>query len=251
MMTTTTTQTASHPTEDIAALPAPVRWRRALRALARVLANPEETDQVLVFSSYINAGSSRHRLDAFFADPRGQKLYAEQRALDSHTIDLDALARLPEGTLGRAYATFMLSHGLTPNVFDGTPEEIRDPQAAYVIQRMRQSHDLWHVVTHADTDPAGEVALQAFTYAQLGAPSSGILAVLGTLKTLRHDRRIVKDALAMFRLGQTADDLPVFAWEDHWATPIAEVRRMLRLPENPALVGGYTHELLAEAKAAA
>jgi ubiquinone biosynthesis protein COQ4 len=246
----TTTQTDSHTAEDIAALPAPVRWRRAFRALARVLTNPEETDQVLVFSSYINAGSSRHRLDAFFADPRGQKLYAEKRALDSHTIDLDALAQLPEGTLGHAYATFMTSHGLTPNVFDGTPEEIRDPNAAYVIQRMRQSHDLWHVVTHADTDFAGEIALQAFTFAQLGAPSSGILAVLGTLKTLRHDRRIVREVMTMFRLGQTADRLPVFAWEDHWATPIVEVRRMLGLPENPALVGGYMHELLQTAAAA-
>ena len=247
-MMTTASQTALP--DDIAALPAPVRWRRAARALVRVLTHPEETDQVLVFSSYINAGSSRARLDEFFADPRGAKLFAEQRALDSHTIDLAALLALPEGTLGRAYATFMTSHGLTPNVFDGPPDSIRDPEAAYLIQRMRQSHDLWHVVTNADTDPAGEIALQAFTYAQLGAPSSAILAVLGTLKTLRHDRRIVRDALAMFRIGQAADRLPVFAWEDHWTTPLTEVRRLLRLPENPAVVGGYTHELLAASLAA-
>ena len=142
---------------DIASLPAPVRWRRALRALIRVLAHPDETDQVLVFSSYVNAGGNKHRLDRFYNDPRGQKLYAERRAIDSHTVDLDALAALPAGTLGHAYATFMTSHGLTPNVFDGTPEEFADPQAAYVVQRMRQTHDLWHVVTNAETDPAGEV----------------------------------------------------------------------------------------------
>ena len=55
------------PTTDISALSPAVRWSRALRALARVMANPEETDQVLVFSSYINAGSSRHRHVTFAA----------------------------------------------------------------------------------------------------------------------------------------------------------------------------------------
>jgi ubiquinone biosynthesis protein COQ4 len=234
-------------TIDIATLPAPVRWRRALRALVRVLSHPEETDQVLVFSSYINAGTTTHRIEGFFADPRGQKLYDERRAIDSHTVDLDALAALPAGTLGHAYATFMRVHGLTPNVFDGTPEEIGDPRAAYIVQRMRQTHDLWHVVTNAETDPAGEVALQAFTYAQLGAPSSGILAALGTLRTLRHDRRILGDVRELFRLGQTADRLPVFPWEDHWATPLVEVRRMLNLPAEPRTIGGYTREAVAAA----
>src|SRR5258706_2970705 len=167
MMTTRTTQI----TEDITTLPAPVRWGRALRALARVLTNPEETDQVLVFSSYINGGASEQRLRFFLDDPRGQRLYAERRALDSHTIDLDTLVKLPEGTLGHAYATFMKLHGLTPDVFDGTPTEVSDPRHAYIIQRLRQSHDLWHVVTNCQTDPAGEIALQAFTYAQLKAPS--------------------------------------------------------------------------------
>ena len=227
------TQTDSHPTADIASLPAPVRWRRALRALVRVLANPEETDQVLVFSSYINAGTTTHRLERFYADPRGRKLYAERRAIDSHTVDLEALANLPAGTLGHAYATFMTSRGLTPNVFDGSPEEIHDPRAAYVVQRMRQTHDLWHVVTNAETDPAGEIALQAFTYAQTRAPSTLILALTGTLRGVRERRVLPREVAAMFRTGRHAEKLATFPWEDHWATPLVEVRAMLGLPAQP------------------
>ena len=105
---------------------------------------------------------------------------------------------------------------------------------------MRQTHDLWHVVTNAETDPAGEVALQAFTWAQVGAPSAGILAALGMLKTLRHDCRILKDVAELIRLGRAADRLVVFPWEDHWATPLAEVRRLLKLPTSPRSIGGYT-----------
>lgn len=236
-----TTDDTAH-TPDISDLPATVRWRRALRALGRLLRNPDETDQVLEFSTYANAGTNGERLERFFNDPRGERLYAEHRALDSHTIDLDALHALPDDTLGHAYASFMKRHGLTPDVFDGPPEEVSDPRRSYVIQRVRQTHDLWHVVTNAETDPAGEVALQAFTFAQLGAPSAGIIAFLGTLKTLRHDRRILRDVAELVRLGRAADRLVVFPWEDHWATPLAEVRRLLKLPTAPRSIGGYTKD---------
>jgi ubiquinone biosynthesis protein COQ4 len=230
--------------EDVADLPTLVRWRRALRALARVLIDPEQTDQVLVFSNLANAGQRDDRLHMFYDDPRGMRLYTERRAIDSHTIDLDALAALPAGTLGRAYATFMRAHGLTPDVFDGRPDDVRDDRAAYIIQRMRQTHDLWHVVTNAETDPAGEVALQAFTYAQIHAPSSGILAALGTLRTLRHSREILRDVRELYQAGKNAEKLVLFPWEDHWATPISDVRRMLELPVNPRPIGGYTAELM-------
>jgi ubiquinone biosynthesis protein COQ4 len=235
-----TPPTPPTPATDITSLSAPVRWRRALAALARVMRHPDETEQVLIFTSYANAGTNATRFERFFADARGQQLYTDQRAIDSTTIDLGALYALPAGTLGHAYASFMMRHGLTPNVFDGPPDDITDPRRSYVIQRMRQTHDLWHVVTNAETDPAGEVALQAFYWAQLGAPSSGILAALGTLRTLRHEPRIVRDVVAMIRLGRRADRMPTFIWEDHWATPLAEVRRALNLPEAPRVIGGYT-----------
>lgn len=233
--------------EDVADLPPLVRWRRALRALARVMLHPEETDQVLVFSNLANAGRRDHRLEPFFSDPRGKKLFDERRSIDSHTVDLAALAALPAGTLGHAYATFMRAHGLTPDIFDGRPPDVRDDRAAFVIQRMRQTHDLWHVVTNAETDPAGEVALQAFTFAQVRAPSSAILALLGTLRSLRHTQRVARDAARLYRLGRAAAPLVLFPWEDHWATPLADVRRMLNLPVAPEPIGGYTAEILAAA----
>jgi len=219
--------------DDIAALPATERWSRAVTALARLVTNPEQTEEVLVFTSMINGGTANHRIARFYADPRGKALYDQQRAIDSHTVDLAALAALPEGTLGHAYATFLRSHGLTPDVFDGSPEGIRDPKVAYVIQRMRQTHDLWHVVTGCETDPAGEIALQAFTYAQVRAPGNAMLAAVGTLKAMRRNPAIIRDVVALYRAGARANGLPVFPWEDHWATPLTEVRRLLGLPAEP------------------
>lgn len=237
--------------EDVADLSAPERWRRAATALARILRNPEETDQVLAFSNLVNAGQRDARLSPFFDDARGRRLFAEQRTIDSTNVDLHALADLPAHTLGHAYATFMLAHGLTPHVFDGPPEDVRDPRAAYVIQRMRQTHDLWHVVTNCETDPSGEIALQAFTFAQVKAPSSAILAIAGTLRSLRYTRQVWRDAMTLYRRGLAAQPLVLFPWEDHWTTPLADVRRMLGLPANPARTGGYlTDEFVAMKMAA-
>jgi ubiquinone biosynthesis protein COQ4 len=221
-------------TEDLTLLSPIERWTRALAALRKILANPDDTPQVLVFTSLINTGRSTNaRISRFFADPAARKLYDEHRAIDSRTVDLDALAALPEGTLGHAYARFLRSRGLTPEVFDGAPAGVTDPRLSYVIQRMRQTHDLWHVVTGCDTDPAGEIALQAFTYAQIRAPGNALLTLAGVLRGVRQKPGIVRDVISMFRRGARAERLPSFAWEDHWATPLSEVRTMLGLPVDP------------------
>ncbi len=231
-------QLATSPIDQLATdatkLPAHVRWRRALTALAKVMANPEKTDQVLVFSIYANAGSMPTRIERFFSTEEGRRLYDEHRMIDSRTIDLDALLTLPANTLGHAYATFLRSRGLTPAVFDAPPSEVNDPRIQYVVQRLRQTHDLWHVVTGYDTDPASEVALQAFTFAQVRAPSSAILATLGTLRALRQRPGVARSVVASLRLGLRAAPLPIFPWEDHWATPLDDVRGWLGLPRSRA-----------------
>jgi ubiquinone biosynthesis protein COQ4 len=230
MPTTMTTPIAL----DVDQLSPFTRWQRALQALGRVVANPDATDQVLVFSTYANAGSMHRRIHRFFNDPAGQRLYREQRAIDSRTIDLDALAALPAGTLGHAYAHFLRSRGFTPDVFDGPPADIHDPRAAYVVQRIRQSHDLWHTVTGHDTNPAGEIALQAFTFGQLRAPSTLVLSMVGTLKGLREKHDLPLDVIAAFRAGKAAKPLITFPWEDHWSTPLADVRALLGVTPLPA-----------------
>jgi ubiquinone biosynthesis protein COQ4 len=229
MTSTTPTDTG----EDVSTLSPIERWRRALAALARVIADPERTEDVLVFSTYANAGSIERRIDMLLSTPEGRQMFEQHRTIDSHTVDLDALSRLPVGTLGYAYAQFMRSRGLTPDVFDAPPAEVTDPRASYVIQRLRQTHDLWHVVTGHDTDPAGEVALQAFTFAQLHAPSSLILALVGTVRGLREVPGLPRQVARAFLAGAHAERFAAFPWEDHWTTPLAEVRAMLGVSPAP------------------
>src|SRR5262245_16102251 len=114
MNPTAATADSAATTQDLSTLSPVVRWTRAMRSLATILTNPEATDQVLEFLQLANNGALRRRAVRFFADPRGARLYDEQRKIDSRTVDIDKLLALPEGTLGHAYATFLRSHGLTP-----------------------------------------------------------------------------------------------------------------------------------------
>jgi ubiquinone biosynthesis protein COQ4 len=222
-ITATPTTSAPHRLTDLSVTQ---RWGRALQALAHVMQDPERTDEVIVFSHYANAGTTPARIDRFFATAEGRQLFAEHRSIDSQHVDLDKLAALPTDTLGYAYALFLRSRGFTPDVFQA-PDDVEDPRVTYVIQRIRQSHDLWHVVTGHTTDPDGEIALQAFTYGQLGAPSSLILTIAGTLRNFRDNKLLGRDAFAAYRRGRAAKPMAAFPWEDHWATPLATVRDLL------------------------
>ncbi len=216
---------------DVSSLSAIERWRRALRALANVVANPAATDQVLVFGTHANAGTMHRRLRRFFADPDGQRLFDERRAIDAHTVDLERLRALPAGTLGHAYAEFLRIHHLAPDVFAGPPDGVTDPRASYFVQRLRQTHDLWHVMTSHDTDPAGEIALLAFTFGQIRTPSTLILSMLATLRHVRDQPGLAKDVARAFLAGRAAKQFVTFPWEDHWATPLAELRARLGVSE--------------------
>ena len=92
-----------------------------------------------MFSSYINAASMTDRMQRFFDDPSGQRLFAERRAIDSHTVDLDALLALPTDTRGHAYAHFLRSRGLLHGLAAGTNWVLRDESAhmAFAFEAVR------------------------------------------------------------------------------------------------------------------
>jgi ubiquinone biosynthesis protein COQ4 len=190
---------------DVFDLPLRTRMRRAGRALGRLMRDPYDTQQVFEFSTNMNVGAIRRRLPKFFSSADGQRLYREDLSIDSRHVDLEMLARLPEGTLGREYVRFLRERQLTPDLFQA-PENVHDPRAAYVMKRIRQSHDLWHLLTGHATNPSGEVALQAFTYGQPGTRAKPGAAIRG---------------------GRRAAPLGAVIWEDQWARPLVELRAQL------------------------
>ncbi|MFO0658397.1 MAG: Coq4 family protein [Polyangiaceae bacterium] len=202
------------------------RWAVGLSALRVLMNDPDRTDLVLVMGTHINASAAPGMLAQFNESESGRKLLNDRPAIDRTTVSLDELAKLPEGTLGREYARMMRDNGLTPDIFS-PPDNVAHPDVVYISQRLRQVHDLWHVLTGYSTDVAGEVELQAFTYAQIQAPSSLLIATLGSLRYRKSGGRLFSRAWAAYRRGQRAHGLATFNYEDHWATPVSELKQIL------------------------
>jgi hypothetical protein len=80
---------------------------------------------------------------------------------------LEYAQSLPEGTFGRAYGDFMRRRSFLAS--DRPPVRfIDDEELAYVAQRAREVHDLWHVLFNCRTTVLGELALKAVEFMQVG-----------------------------------------------------------------------------------
>ena len=205
-----------------------VRLFRGVRALVRLFRDPDDTEQVFVAGVNLGKGSIGRVVERLTAVPSGRRLMTEQLSIDSHSVDLATLAALPAGTLGHEYAHFLESRGLTPDLFRA-PENVRHAEARYVAQRIRQTHDLWHVLTGYQTDVPGEVLLQAFAYAQLRVPLPLLVAFFGTLKVMSRRPSFAKETLGAFRRGKATSFLLPQVWEESWNVPVATLRERLHI----------------------
>lgn len=206
--------------------------RVASNAVRALYDDPNDTKQVFLLGIILNAPHLERLLSRMARDIEGSKLLVERPAIDSKSVDFDALRALPATTLGGAYARYLDAEGLDPDLFQAPPGLPEVP--AYLAQRIRQTHDLWHVLTGYKTDVAGEVALQAFTYAQLRMPSSAVLTLIGTLRLAAHAPKVIAAAWEGYRRGSESAFLPVVRFEDMWADDLDSVRH--RLGVRPARV---------------
>lgn len=205
------------------------RAERALSALRVLMRDHSRLDQVLVFTEAVNGGTLARAVERIAATATGRTFLRERRYINRTSVDFERLRTLPPSTLGRQYVQFLDDNGISPEPFEVSPD-VGDPRIAYIMMRMRQTHDLWHVLTGYRPDVEGEILLQAFTFAQVGAPSALLIALFGTLRWRGLSRRALVELRAAYRHGKSAQPLATVRWEDHWETPVAELREALGCP---------------------
>ena len=214
----------------------PFRPLTALRAVGRLMQNPEDTSQVFVIMTALRGRSGMRMLRRFRASAAGTAVIAERRRLLDYLSDRAALAALADGSLGRAYLAFMDDEQLSA---DGLVEASRSARrgtagsdAALFLDRMRDMHDLTHVVTGYGRDTLGELCLLAFMYRHTGNPGGALIALMGMSRfPAGAAGRTARAALFEgFRHGGRARWLPGQDWEALLARPLVEVRRELNIP---------------------
>ncbi len=203
---------------------------KAMKALRRLIKDPERTEEVFEILRGLSGNSLWHSYERFRQIPGSADLL--QRSLLTTLSDRDRLAALPQGTLGHSYFQFIYNENLSADglveasEFDEAVEP--NPHLLAFGERNRDMHDLWHVTTNYGRDTFGELCLLAFTYAQ--TRNLGILAivVIGALKIAQErGRGVFRAAWQAYRDGKRAQWLPAADWESLLELPLSDVRQRL------------------------
>lgn len=196
----------------------------AARALYELIKDTGRTEQVFLLGIVLNGPLVPRLVTRIVASPGGPELLADAPSIDSRSVDFGALRALPADTLGGAYARYLDENGLDPDLFQ-TPPGL-PPLMQTIARRIRQTHDIWHVLTGYRPDIHGELALQGFTFAQLGMPSSLVIATIGTAA---RSPRSASAVLEGYRRGVEAQFLPPVRFERMWSEKLSDVRAKLNV----------------------
>lgn len=143
-------------------------------------------------------------------------------------VNLEDLLRLPTESLGYSYAIYIKDSGFDPNFYRLLKVE---DDISYFLLRMRQTHDIWHIVAGFSTDVFGELGLKAFELAQTHRTMSAVLIAGGLLSTLfKHPEdldKLLEHIAIGYRLGAKAKPFFAKKWEENWERPLLEWRQEL------------------------
>jgi len=165
------------------------------------------------------------------ANPIAQEMLTDRYL--SPTPDVEYLASLSPGSLGKEFARYLSENELDANLLRESAfieaHRERGEDVGYLAERGFQLHDLFHVLTGFDTTPLGEVRVVSFTVAQSPAPYPAMIIASRPLQMVLYQPQLlppVMDAITEgWALGRRAKPLIAVHWEEHWERPLAELRR--------------------------
>jgi ubiquinone biosynthesis protein COQ4 len=202
---------------------------RLLAAVRRLIRNNQDIAAVFdIGEAAVRANPDQLMTRMLSRNPHGRAMIQARK--EFVVPPLRFLATLPEGSLGKEYSLFMLSQGLDPEYYR-RPSRVSD--ASYILLHLRQTHDVWHVVTGYDTSAIGEVQIQSFMLAQVFSPVSMVLVGVGIFSGILTKRdsfgSMLEAIVKAWLRGNTAYPLFGYDFANHWDRPLAEVRIELNL----------------------
>ncbi len=166
---------------------------------------------------------------ALRADPAIAPLM-EERYWGDWPSQRDLLA-LPPDSLGHRYAQWFADAGGKP-----LPDPVLEPGSSgddtWLHQRVRHTHDVWHVVSGCPATPAGEAALSAINVMQLRWPGSAMLLGADLMHRCLVGPNAEEPDVGLtvaygLELGSVCAPLLAQRWEEGWQWPLAQWRQQL------------------------
>lgn len=172
--------------------------------MQKLIADKEDTEQVFHIIEALNGDSVLRDFDRFLASEHGPRLMAERSYLPDMLDDHDFVGTMPEGSVGQAYIKFMTREGLSAAGLVAESESHRltahnfDDDLLWYINRLRDTHDLYHVLTGYGRDALGEAALLRYTHSQHRGRGISFIAFMGARQIAKFapSEARIKDVMA-------------------------------------------------------
>jgi ubiquinone biosynthesis protein COQ4 len=207
----------------------------AMRAFGRLVKDKEDTVQVF---EIMHALTGRSTPNGYIKLTRraGDIAFAQEE-LGERFSDKAWLAAFAPGTVGAAYRDFMerenlTAKGLAQDNVSVSPFVDAPHVYAWYARRVRDIHDVWHILTGYGRDALGEASLVAFSYAQTGNLGFGFLGLATAWRLGKGSPRDVPARRAIlegFRNGRKASWLPAQDYAALFAEPLEAARARLNI----------------------
>lgn len=193
------------------------------------LYDPYRHDMIAVLGETTGPLALHSIRQKMLADHEGRQILEDQPRINTSTVDMKYLAELPEGTLGREYADFMIRNKITSD----SRAQVRfldDADLAYVMQRYREVHDLHHTLLGMPTTLLGEIVVKWFEMLQTGLPMCALGAVFGPLrlKSMSKHQKLLQTYMPWVLKNATSSKflLNVY-YEQRWEESFEGLRKEL------------------------
>jgi ubiquinone biosynthesis protein COQ4 len=209
---------------------------KAFRAFRRLVRNKEDTAQVFEIMQALSGRSIGRGYNRMLKTMEGGRQAFLREELAEKLDDPVWLARFGPGTLGTAYREFREARGFTA---EGLADEARkvaplvDAQhpVIWYSRRIRDVHDIWHVLTGYGTDALGEACVVSFSYAQTRNLGFAFIG-WGAAREIQREVRSIPARRAVwqaYRNGKAARWLPALDYEALFEEPLETVRARLNI----------------------
>ena len=215
------------------------RPMRAVRNFRMLMKDKEDTAAVFRIFESLPSKDFLRRIAELSLSERGSYLRRTEPYLPDILDDHAALRRTPKGSLAHAYCDFMEAEGLSAAGLVAESDRSGRPRfpdlVEWYINRSRDTHDLFHVLTGYGRDALGEASVLLFTHGQ--APSQGHLLIgyagAANIKKMAKGTRApvfgaVREA---HRTGKGAPPLIAQPIRQLLERPLEDVRAELRIPQ--------------------
>ncbi|QFT77775.1 Coq4 family protein [Erythrobacter sp. THAF29] len=146
--------------------------RKVLHHFGKLVEDKEDTEQVFHIIEATKGKKSHRQAWEFIQSEDGQRFLRSEVDLPAMLDNHDRWADLPDNSVGKHYMAFMKREGLTARGLVeeshkwAPPESRPDDLTEWYFNRLRDTHDLFHVLTGYGRDALGEASLLGFSYSQ-------------------------------------------------------------------------------------